>query len=157
MKPCVKVLFVEENEVDRERKPIGVAHVQSCNDPRVELIKGLGLRAYYVTPLMVEGRLTGMLAFGSRQRESFEPADEEFFQALGSYQAVAKERLRLLAQSKRNAENFVQTVSERTARLQEAMTEMQHMSFSMVHDLRAPLRAMHASAPVRAGQRTRPS
>jgi PAS domain S-box-containing protein len=34
------------------------------------------------------------------------------------------------------------TVQQRTAKLQEAFAELEHMSYSMVHDMRAPLRAM---------------
>jgi signal transduction histidine kinase/DNA-binding response OmpR family regulator len=130
----------------QERRSIAVGHVQTSQEPRSRIIKALGLRAYYVTPLMVGGRVIGTLAFGSRQRDSFEPADQEFFQALASYHAMAKERLRLVDELRRHAGNLERTVSERTAKLHEAMGEMQHMSYSMVHDLRAPLRAMHSFA-----------
>ncbi len=49
----------------------------------------------------------------------------------------------LLAESKEVLEQLVEV---RTARLREAMTELQHMSYSMVHDMRAPLRAMQSIA-----------
>lgn len=37
-------------------------------------------------------------------------------------------------------------VRDRTAKLQETLAEMQHMSYSMIHDMRAPLRAMNSYA-----------
>lgn len=37
-----------------------------------------------------------------------------------------------------------QKVQQRTAKLQEALADLEHMSYSMVHDMRAPLRAMQA-------------
>jgi signal transduction histidine kinase len=41
-----------------------------------------------------------------------------------------------------HAENLEATVAARTAALTEAVAELQHMSYSIVHDLRAPLRAI---------------
>jgi len=49
---------------------------------------------------------------------------------------------------KRNAEMLEEKVAERTLRLQEALEEMEHLSYSIVHDLRAPLRAMSGYAEV---------
>ncbi len=41
-----------------------------------------------------------------------------------------------------------QTVQQRTSRLTEMVAELQHMSYAITHDMRAPLRAMNAFATV---------
>ncbi|HYG22561.1 MAG TPA: PAS domain S-box protein [Verrucomicrobiae bacterium] len=48
----------------------------------------------------------------------------------------------------RAREILERTVSERTASLREAVEQMEEFSYSVSHDLRAPLRAMHAYAGV---------
>ncbi len=52
-----------------------------------------------------------------------------------------REAQRVLQRSKAELEGLV---AERTARLQEMIGELQHISYAMVHDMRAPLRAMNA-------------
>jgi PAS domain S-box-containing protein len=42
----------------------------------------------------------------------------------------------------RSKEDLERLVEERTAKLREAIGELEHMSYSMIHDMRAPLRAM---------------
>lgn len=53
-----------------------------------------------------------------------------------------------IAQSelKQHQEHLEELVAMRTADLQSALTELEHMSYSMVHDMRAPLRAMQGFA-----------
>lgn len=46
------------------------------------------------------------------------------------------------AQLKAHAANLELAVQERTARLQEMVAELQHVSYAIMHDMRAPLRAM---------------
>jgi PAS domain S-box-containing protein len=46
----------------------------------------------------------------------------------------------------RSKEELEELVQERTAALREAMGELERMSYSMVHDMRAPLRAMQSFA-----------
>jgi signal transduction histidine kinase len=43
-------------------------------------------------------------------------------------------------------QDLEEKVQHRTAKLREAMGEMEHMSYSMIHDMRAPLRAMESFA-----------
>jgi PAS domain S-box-containing protein len=45
---------------------------------------------------------------------------------------------------KRAQEILEQTVAERTARLRDTVAELEHFSYTITHDLRAPLRAMQA-------------
>jgi len=46
-------------------------------------------------------------------------------------------------------------VQERTARLQDVVNELQHMSYAMAHDMRAPLRAMSTFASLLAEEATK--
>lgn len=48
----------------------------------------------------------------------------------------------------RDNEELEQLVAERTAKLQELVGELEHFSYSITHDMRAPLRAMMAFAQV---------
>jgi len=47
-----------------------------------------------------------------------------------------------VTERKRLQQHLEETVEERAARLREAIAELEHMSYSMIHDMRAPLRAM---------------
>lgn len=50
------------------------------------------------------------------------------------------------AKLQRHAEELERTVARRTAKLQETIDELEHFSYAIVHDLRAPLRAMQGFA-----------
>src|SRR5262249_53310164 len=51
-----------------------------------------------------------------------------------------------ITERKRLQDHLEEEVEERTAKLHEALAELEYMSYSMVHDMRAPLRAMHSFA-----------
>lgn len=57
--------------------------------------------------------------------------------------AAEELRLKESALARANAE-LEQKVAERTARLSETIADLEHFSYTLTHDLRAPLRAMHA-------------
>jgi signal transduction histidine kinase len=57
----------------------------------------------------------------------------------------AEEALRAARQDLANANaDLEQKVEARTEKLQEAVGELEHMSYSMIHDMRAPLRSMQS-------------
>jgi PAS domain S-box-containing protein len=51
-----------------------------------------------------------------------------------------------ITERKRLQAHLEEVVEERTAKLHEALADLEHMSYSMVHDMRAPLRAMQGFA-----------
>jgi signal transduction histidine kinase len=51
-----------------------------------------------------------------------------------------------ITERKRSRDELEGLVQERTARLQQALAELEHFSYAIVHDMRAPLRAMESYA-----------
>jgi signal transduction histidine kinase len=125
--------------VAERRQPTVLNHVQDSQDPKAELIRSLGLGAYACFPLLAGERLIGTLSFGSRRRQEFSPEEVEMLQTVGYYLAVAQEQ----AWHRRNLERAVE---ERTADLREMISELEHMSYGIMHNMRAPLRALEGFA-----------
>jgi PAS domain S-box-containing protein len=107
------------------RRPIVATDIQNSVDPKVQLVKSFGVRAYACNPLLAEGRLLGTLSFASRTRDRFEPDEVAFLETICQYVTVAYERLRLLNE------------------LREADRRKDEFLAQLAHELRNPL------APVR--------
>ena len=86
-----------------QRQPVIIERLHESSDPRAALMQAVGSTAYVCFPLVVGERLLGTLAFASSQRMSFEPEEIELLEAVASYVAMAKERRRLLHETKRRA------------------------------------------------------
>lgn len=80
------------------RAPIVATFIQQSSEPMVQLVKGLGLRAYACNPLIAGGQLLGTLSFASRTRDTFEREEIEFLETISHYVTLAYERLRLIEQ-----------------------------------------------------------
>jgi PAS domain S-box-containing protein len=109
------------------RQPVVVDHVQQGSDPKARMVKSLGVRAYAGFPLMSGNLLLGTLAFASRSKDEFDPAEREFLETICHYVAVAYERLRLLE------------------KLRQADHKKDEFLATLAHELRNPL------APIRTG------
>jgi PAS domain S-box-containing protein len=97
-------------DVDQTREPLVVSFIQNTHDEAYPLLRTLGLRAYVCLPMLVEGRLRGTLAFGSRRRDQFGQDEIEFLRTVASYVTVAYERLRLvreLRDADRKKDDFI--------------------------------------------------
>lgn len=100
--------------VAMHRQSIVVAHVQQSDDPKAQLAKSFGLRAYACNPLMSENLLLGTLSFASRTRDQFDPDDLAVLQTISHYVAAAYERQRLLndlRESDRRKDEFLAMLS----------------------------------------------
>ncbi len=90
------------------RQPIIVDHLQSCTDPKASRMQAVGSTAYACFPLIVGERLLGTLAFASGSRQSFDRDDVELLEAVSNYVAMAKERRRLLQETRQRAEQVAE-------------------------------------------------
>ncbi|MDB6034952.1 MAG: ATPase [Verrucomicrobiales bacterium] len=121
--------------VAQEKRGCAASNIQESDDPSYEFVRSLGFKAYACNPLMVEDQLLGTLSFGSHTRSFLDEEDLRFLQTLSHYVALAQARSSQM-------EVLEKRVAERTARLEETVGDLEHFSYSLTHDLRAPLRAM---------------
>ncbi len=109
------------------REPLTATFIQESDDPKVQLVKSFGIRAYACNPLMTGGELLGTLSFASRTRDEFDPEELDFLQTICRYVTAAYERLRLIG------------------KLQDADRRKDEFLATLAHELRNPL------APIRNG------
>jgi PAS domain S-box-containing protein len=100
-----------------------------------------GIRAMAFLPITYEGRLLGKFMFYYDKPHPFTPQELRPAQMIVNQVAFAIER-------RRSGENLERMVNERTASLREAIAQMEEFSYSVSHDLRAPVRAMQCYAEV---------
>lgn len=113
--------------VAARREPIIASCIHESDLPMVQLVKGMGIRAYACNPLLAGNDLLGTLSFASRTRAAFEPEEIEFMETISHYVTVAYLRWRLvedLRAADRRKDEFLATLA---------------------HELRNPL------APIRTG------
>ncbi|MBZ5582590.1 MAG: GAF domain-containing protein [Acidobacteriia bacterium] len=85
------------------RRPLVATSIQSSDDPKVQLVRGYGIRAYACNPLMAGNRLMGTLSFATRSRDRFAEDELEFFRTLAHYVAATEERRRMMAAMQQQA------------------------------------------------------
>jgi PAS domain S-box-containing protein len=95
-------------QVAQEQTAQHVPEIQNSDDPRVKFLRHHGLRAYFCSPLSIEGRLLGTLSFGTRSRDRFAEEELEFMQTVVRFVALADERLRTARELQNSEERFRQ-------------------------------------------------
>ena len=113
--------------------PSGMAakHIQATLQPRAELVRKLGIRAYACRPLLNQGRVIGTLSFGSLKRETFSEEDLGLIGAVADQVAIAMQRIGLM-----------QSLEQRAAEAQSANVAKSQFLANMSHELRTPMNAV---------------
>ena len=96
------------------RERIVATRIQASREPILDQARRFGLRACVWSPLVAEGRLLGVLGFGTRRRDALEQGELEFLQTISHYVTVVCERARLLRELRdtdRRKDEFLATLA----------------------------------------------
>ena len=130
-------------------KPVIVDSVQQRSEPEFAALKRSGIAAAVAIPLFANGRNLGVLCFGSWSRPAIAPGESDLAMMLGQYLATALDRentTRQLQLAKKqlseHARLLEQRVQQRTSQLKDTVSELETFTYTLAHDLKAPIRAM---------------
>ena len=116
----------------RDRKPIIAENIGDTSDPRTELVKSYGIKAYACHPLMIQDRLIGTLSFGTKTRSGFSLKDLAIMRTVTDQVATAMERMRFIEQLERSKNGLEVRVTERTEELAKANEALRQLSLKLI-------------------------
>jgi PAS domain S-box-containing protein len=134
------------------------------NSPHQGMPPGhLPVRSYLAVPVISRsGEVLGGLFFGHPEPDKFTERSERLSLGIAAQAAIAIDNARLLAERVRSeealrqahelladrAKHLEELVQERTIELRRNVAELEAFSYSLSHDMRAPLRAMQSFSEI---------
>lgn len=107
-----------------------------------------GIVASLTVPLVAHDRLVGVLNIGHDSADPYSDDQVEIAGEVAGPLALAIEQGELKERLRRQQQELARRVEERTAELKEVNTQLEAFTYSVSHDLKAPVRAMRGFAEI---------
>ena len=112
--------------VAQQRAPLILDHVQQSTDPRTEISRRNGTRAYAGFPVQSETTLYGVISFVSTSRDRFEDEAISFFEGFARFLSIGRERLDREAMLSDLAMTLERRIEDRTRELMASEEALRH-------------------------------